>query len=315
MNKDAAFLPKNPAPCQEVQLPAVQQAGVRLFIKREDLLHPYVSGNKWRKLGPNLQQALAGPYKSVASFGGAFSNHVYALAAACQALGLPCHGFIRGEEHLPLNPTLAFARQNGMQLHYVSRGQYRQKETAQVQTALAQQLPEAHKPVYWVPEGGTNALAVQGCMDIVNEIEMPFNVLTCAVGSGGTMAGLVAAAPANAQVLGFAALKNGHFLNGTVQALVQNHAVKAQWQIETNWHFGGYAKANQALVNFIRQFYAQTQIPLEPVYTGKMLYGLLQHIDQGAFAPGTHIVAVHTGGLQGIRGFNQRYPQWVLPLP
>lgn len=289
---------------QKLESKWLQEHGVEIWVKREDLLHPHISGNKWRKLKYNLQEAQRQGHHTLLTFGGAYSNHIAATAAAGQAYGLRTIGIIRGEEHLPLNPTLALATETGMALHYISREKYRLKDEPAFLAALQEQFGQ----VYFLPEGGTNLLAVKGCTEIVQDIDMAYDYICCAMGTGGTLAGIVAGLAGQQQVLGFPAIKGGDFLKEEVQQLVQAYSGETytNWQLITDYHFGGYAKAKPELLTFMEQFKQQHGIQLEPIYTGKMLFGLFDLIAKGYFEAGSRIVAVHTGGLQGNAGFTER---------
>ncbi|MCX2741312.1 1-aminocyclopropane-1-carboxylate deaminase/D-cysteine desulfhydrase [Pontibacter anaerobius] len=292
------------APLQKLEDKLLQEQGVELWVKREDLLHPHISGNKWRKLKYNLQEAKRLGHYTLLTFGGAYSNHIAATAAAGKEYGFKTIGIIRGEEHLPLNPTLSFAASCGMELHYISREKYRQKSEPGFQEELLQTFGE----VYLLPEGGTNLLAVKGCAEIVQDIDIQYDYICCALGTGGTFAGIVAGLAGEHNALGFPALKGGEFLQQEVEQLVQAYSGQhyGNWQLITDYHFGGYAKVKPELLAFMDTFEQQHGIPLEPIYTGKMMYGLFDLIRQGYFERGSRIVAVHTGGLQGNAGFKQR---------
>lgn len=283
-------------PIQELRL---GNPKVRVLVKREDQNHPHVSGNKWWKLKHNLEAALAGGYNTVLTFGGAFSNHLYATAAAARELGLKSIGIVRGEEVEPLNPTLAFARSQGMRLEFVSRDAYRQKNESE----FIKQLQQRFANFYLMPEGGTNPLAVKGCEELGKWLsrEAMFDVITLPVGTGGTLAGLVNSLPGKS-VLGFSSLKSGSFLKEEVRKYLSRDAT--DWAIVEDFHFGGYGKITEELKSFIVHFEKEHGIPLDPVYTGKMMFGLVQMIKGGKFADGTTILALHTGGLQGRKGFN-----------
>lgn len=291
-------------PLQQLSDPLLQERQVELWTKREDLLHPEISGNKWRKLKYNLQEARRLQHHTLLTFGGAYSNHIAATAAAGKAFGFKTVGIIRGEEHLPLNPTLRFATSCGMQLQYISREKYRQKEDA----AFLQELSERYGQLYLLPEGGTNNLAVKGCTEIVKDIAIEYDYVCCASGTGGTVAGIIAGLAGEKQVLAFPALKGGDFLKEEIQQLVYNYCGRTyhNWHHITGYHFGGYAKVKPELLTFMQAFQIQHHIPLEPVYTGKMFYGLFDLIRQGYFPKGSRIVAIHTGGLQGNAGFKER---------
>jgi len=290
-------------PLQRVRGAAADEAGVRVYLKRDDLIHPQISGNKWRKLKYNLLEARRRGYDALLTFGGAYSNHLHATAAAGQAFGFRTIGVVRGEETFPLNPTLAFARSGGMHLHYVSRDLYRLK----TDEAVFESLRKQYGPFYLLPEGGSNALAVKGVAELVDEIDISWDFLCCPCGTGATLAGLVAGAGGKGQIIGFAALKGGSFLHGDATNLLRSYYATtgkddphhANWQIQTDYHFGGYAKTTPALLAFIRQFEGDNGIRIEQVYTGKMLFGLEDLLRKGFFSPGSVVVAVHTGGLQG----------------
>ncbi|GJM36002.1 MAG: 1-aminocyclopropane-1-carboxylate deaminase [Saprospiraceae bacterium] len=285
---------------------------VQVFIKRDDLLFdaraPYFCGNKWRKLKYNLLAARKQGHTTLLTFGGAYSNHILATADAGQLFGFSTIGIVRGEEHVPLNFTLRNAQKRGMFLHYLDRTTYRKKNT----TEILQRLEAEFGPCYVIPEGGTNALAMQGCAKLGPEIEGQFGespkyiALSC--GTGGTMAGLLSGLEMEqTKVIGFSALK-GDFLQQEVQDLLAENQrqTKASWQINTDYHFGGYAKFKPELIDFIRRFKMVYDIALDPVYTGKLFYGVFDLIGKGSFPNGSRIVVVHSGGLQGIRGFEER---------
>ncbi|WP_299759025.1 pyridoxal-phosphate dependent enzyme [uncultured Pontibacter sp.] len=292
------------APLQKLEDKLLQAQGVELWVKREDLLHPHISGNKWRKLKYNLQEAQRQNHQTILTFGGAYSNHIAATAAAGKEYGFKTIGIIRGEEHLPLNPTLSFATSCGMQLHYITREKYKLKNDP----AFLEELLLQFGQVYLLPEGGTNLLAVKGCTEIVHDISIKYDYICCAMGTGGTFAGIVASLAGKQQALGFPALKGGEFLKQETEELVLGYSGQSysNWQLITDYHFGGYAKVKPELLAFMESFRRQHYIRLEPVYTGKMMYGLFDLIGQGYFARGSRVVAVHTGGLQGNAGFQER---------
>ncbi len=285
------------APLQSLTSPLLDLAGVELQVKRLDLVHPIVSGNKWYKLKYNLREAQSLGYQTVLSFGGAYSNHIHAMAGACKALGLGSIGIIRGEPHHLLNTTLAFAEQCGMQLHYLNRNDYRQKHTS----AVIDQLCQQYGDFYLVPEGGSNALALQGVAEVVSELPSEFDILCCACGSGGTLAGLIKGLAGSKHLLGFSALKGGDFLYDDISHLLAVSGVDdpGNWAINLDYHFGGFAKTRPELIEFIYGFEQAFDIPLEPLYTGKLFYGLFDLIERGYFERGSRIIALHSGGLQG----------------
>jgi 1-aminocyclopropane-1-carboxylate deaminase len=272
--------------------------GVQLFVKREDQIHPFISGNKFRKLKYNLEEAKILGFKTLLSFGGAFSNHITAVAAAGKEFGFNTIGVIRGEElvkEIEHNPTLKFAGKCGMQFKFVTREVYRNKTSEHFIEGLRAEFGD----FYLLPEGGTNTIAVKGCEEILTEKDKDFDYICCSVGTGGTVSGLINGSKPSQQILGFSSLK-GDFLKEDIGKFVE----KKNWQLVTNYHFGGYAKINETLISFINEFKSKNQIPLDPIYTGKMMFGIFDLIEKGFFPKGSKILAIHTGGLQGIEGMN-----------
>jgi 1-aminocyclopropane-1-carboxylate deaminase len=296
------------SPLQAISHPLLTQNKVTLSIKRDDLLHPSISGNKWRKLKYNLLHAEANGIKNLLSFGGAYSNHIHALAAAAHHFNFNATAIIRGESHYASNSTLSQAQQWGMTLDFVDRKTYRLKDQADYLAQLQLQYPNT----YIIPEGGTNALAIPGVEEVVSELieqtEDPIDHLFTATGSIGTLSGLISGAikysPVT-QLHGIAVLKNADYLKASVSHLVPA-ADTINWQLHTEFHEGGYGKISPKLATFCQQFTQHTQIPIEPIYTGKMLYALWQLIEQDYFPQGQHIVAIHTGGLQGLAGLAEQ---------
>jgi len=286
---------------QELRIPAFSKHRVRLLVKREDLNHAFVSGNKWWKLKYNLQEAMNLKKETMLTFGGAFSNHIYATAAAAKELGLKSIGIIRGEETLPLNSTLSFAKEQGMKLHYVSRESYRKKNQADFIARLQEQFGD----FYLIPEGGTNELAVKGCAELgeklLNEIE--FDYLCLPVGTGGTVAGIVSALKGKRKVIGFSSLKGGAFLREEIEHLLKSKR-NTNWTLNSDFHFGGYAKMTDELKEFIIDLEKNHSLSLDPVYTSKMVYGIFKLIESNYFKKDSTILILHTGGMQGRTGFN-----------
>jgi 1-aminocyclopropane-1-carboxylate deaminase len=295
------------APTQEIALPWLGSCGVSLCIKREDLLFPLLSGNKYRKLKYNLRHAREAGYDTLLTFGGAYSNHLHATAAAGKRHGLRTIGLVRGEElaQSPLNPTLAAARRNGMHLEFLSRERYRQKSSPSFLAALQARYGR----VFILPEGGTNERAIRGCAEILSPGDRAFSHVCCAVGTGGTLAGLARAAGPGVQVRGYPAIRAAG-----LQASLRPWIPGAHWTLVGDYHFGGYARIDRELVEFINDFKERTGVSLDPVYTGKMLYGILSDIRKGKFPQGSRILAIHTGGLQGRAGMNMRLAKKNLPL-
>ncbi|MBJ6107732.1 1-aminocyclopropane-1-carboxylate deaminase/D-cysteine desulfhydrase [Hymenobacter sp. BT523] len=298
---------------QELPEPLAQARGVRLLLWRDDLAHPDLPGNKARKLKYNLQAACEQGHHTLLTVSGAYSNHLAAVATAGRLYGLRTIGLVRGDAPLPgagsaaLNPTLARASADGMELHYLDRSTYRRRAEPDFTTELLARFG----PAYVLPEGGTNALALPGCAELVAEIraQTDFDALAVAVGTGGTLAGLLTGLAGQQQAVGVAALKNGGFLRAEIDALTRQASGRAfsNYSLETGYHFGGYAKYSAELLGFIRAFEERHGVLLDPIYTGKLLFGVLDMIARGDFAPGSTVVAIHTGGQQAWAGWNERF--------
>lgn len=284
--------------------PRVNPNNVSLFIKREDLIHPVISGNKWRKLKYNLQAARESGYQTLLTFGGAYSNHIHATAGAAHDHGFKSIGIIRGEEHLPLNPTLKEASAMGMRLYYMDRITYRNKHTKEV----IDDLHELFGDFYLIPEGGTNELAIKGAAEIVSGLENDFDCLITACGTAGTVTGIIAGMKGMGKVIGISVLK-GDFHQQDIHQWLEKLNLQGfkNWEVKTIYHFGGYARYNLELIRFINEFRNDYKIPLDPIYTGKMMFAVFDMIAKGQFEPGTRVLTIHTGGLQGIKGFNKRF--------
>jgi 1-aminocyclopropane-1-carboxylate deaminase/D-cysteine desulfhydrase-like pyridoxal-dependent ACC family enzyme len=281
-----------PSPVQELDDEVFAARQVRVFLKRDDLIHPELPGNKWRKLKYNLAAAAESGQHTLLTFGGAYSNHIRAVAAAGRHLGFATIGVIRGEEHLPLNPTLAYAREQGMTLTYLDRTTYRAKGSPAVAEALRHQFGD----FFLLPEGGSNAAAVRGAAELPAELSVPYDVICCACGTGGTLAGIAAGLPPDKRAIGFSALKGGGFLLDDVRRLQREYGRETtNWTIELDYHFGGFARRNGELDRFISDFRERHGITLEWVYVAKMLYGVYDLVGRGAFPAGTSVVAVVTG--------------------
>lgn len=281
--------------------------GIELWLKREDQIHTHISGNKFRKLKYNIEAAKAQNYNTLLTFGGAFSNHIAATAFAGKHYGFRTIGVIRGEELATKKPnsTLQFAANCGMQLHFVTRTDYKRKDSE----IFIKKLKERFDDFYLLPEGGTNALAIKGCEEILTENDQNFDVICCAVGTGGTISGLINASKKHQKIIGFPALK-GNFL----QDDIRKFATQSNWKLNTDYHFGGYGKINEELIAFINQFNQKHNIALDPIYTAKMMFGITDLIQKNYFKPHTKILAIHTGGLQGVSGINSYLKQKNLPL-
>jgi 1-aminocyclopropane-1-carboxylate deaminase len=280
----------------------------QVSLKPDYLIHPTVSGNKYRKLKYNLEKVRSEHHKGILTFGGAFSNHIAATAAAGQALNIPTVGIIRGEElasKAELNATLSYAKSCGMHLEFVTRSVYKEKTDPEYLNSLL----EPFKNFYILPEGGSNGLAVKGCEEILTQKDQAFDIICCAVGTGGTIAGLINASLPSQKIIGFPALKGG-FLNEDICKF----ATQSNWELWDSYHFGGYAKVDSKLITFMNHFKATYNIPLDPVYTAKMMYGIFEAIQIGRISKEAKVLAIHTGGLQGIKGMNLKLKQKKLEL-
>jgi 1-aminocyclopropane-1-carboxylate deaminase len=286
-------------PAIELKTEIFDDAGIRVLVKREDLNHHFISGNKWWKLFLNIDAALTENHETLLTFGGAYSNHIYATAAAAKEAGLKSIGIVRGEETIPLNATLSFARDQGMQLHYVSRQAYREKEDS----AFIESLSARFGRFYLIPEGGTNELAVRGCEEYAKGKlgAIDFDYLCLPVGTGGTAAGVIAGFAGQKEIIGVSVLKNGAFLTETISNLLEKiySTTYGNWQVLTTYDHGGYAKITSSLINFIDEMKALHNLPLDGVYTGKLLWAVVEEIRAGRFRRGSTVLVVHTGGLQG----------------
>lgn len=301
------FLLKHISEIQQIDPKIISLGSHSLSILREDQIHPFVSGNKFRKLKYTIGEAQKLKKTTLLTFGGAYSNHIAAVAAAGKELGLATIGIIRGEElkgQTPLNPTLQFAQQCHMKLHFIDRNSYQLK----TEPAFIDNLHQQFGDFYLIPEGGTQSFAVQGCEEILSERTSQFDYICVSVGTGGTLAGLVKASERHQTVLGYSALK------GTFQhSEVKKYTTKTNYELTDMYSFGGYAKIDTVLVRFINEFKQKTNIPLDPIYVGKMLFGIMDGVKNKKFKENSRILAIHTGGLQGIAGMNIKLKKKHLP--
>ena len=277
---------------QEIHSAFLHSKKVRLLVQREDLNDPYCMGNKWWKLRYNLIEAIREKHNKVLTFGGAFSNHIVATASACNRMGLKSIGIIRGDSTDKLNPSLIRAQNDGMELFFVDRQIYRNKSNIDWKSIYGDH--------YLIPEGGTNELAVSSCEEMISFKE--FDMVCVPVGTGGTLSGIIRSLKPSQHAIGFSSLKGGGFLNDEVKKYVDH----SNWSIQFDYHFGGYAKINLELLSFMNEFKRDFSIQLDPVYTAKMFYGIFDMIKNEQIRSNSTILAVHTGGTQGIEGMNQR---------
>jgi len=306
---------------QPLYHPLFKKHNVNVEIKRDDIIHPIISGNKWRKLKYNLQYVKQAQHiKGILSFGGSYSNHIHALAFACFEQNIPCVGIIRGEVEYADNFTLSWAKYWGMKLCFVDRKTYRRRHHSDYLAELQQQFP--HYNI--VPEGGSNKLAIAGVSEIITELiqQTEFDTLITPVGSGGTLAGLIAGEQLNSvahKILGIAVLKNAEYLEGEISYLLPTAAkTQCKWQLLTKFHRGGYAKFSPDDATRIIEFSKVTGVGFEPVYSGKMILAFLDLLEEGFFSSGERIVLLHTGGMQGLGGMIERgilnIEDWPMPV-
>ena len=287
---------------QQINSEICANADVKLFGLRLDLMHSQINGNKWFKLKYNLVEAKERKLTTILTFGGAYSNHIYATAAAGNLFGFRTIGLIRGEENIPLNPTLEFAVAQGMQLVYIDRQTYKKRHTEELQNQLKQRFGE----VFIIPEGGCNLNGMRGCTEILQTVK-GFNTICLACGTGTTLAGMTLSLNQEQRVIGFPVLKGGDFLKEDINNLLTNYLASdlptpvnfpAPWELVSDYHFGGYAKVTNKLKLFCQDFQQQHDIPLDYIYTGKMFYGVMDLIAKGFFKSES-LLLIHTGGLQG----------------
>ncbi|MDI1321426.1 MAG: pyridoxal-phosphate dependent enzyme [Algoriphagus sp.] len=290
-------------PIQSLEHPLLALKNIELAIMRLDLIHPGVSGNKFFKLKYNLEQARKEGKDALLTFGGAYSNHIFATAEAAKAEGFQSIGIIRGERTDPLNPTLAHAESLGMKLHFVDRETYRGKS----EPNFINHLENLFGDFYLIPEGGTNESAIKGTREIIGEDEDQFSHLAVSIGTGGTFAGLAGSISSTQKLIGFSSLK-GEFIHSEIEQLLSESRIfsEGSYQVNSEYHFGGYGKYNPELIEFIQEFYENFGIVLDPIYTGKMAFGVWDLIKRDGFEPQSKILLIHTGGLQGNLGFTER---------
>lgn len=297
------MLISNPPPIQQLTHPLFLEKGIELAFLRLDLVHAQASGNKFYKLKYNLEEAKRSGKKTVLTFGGAYSNHIHACASAAKLEGLSSIGVIRGDFLDENNPTLAFAKSQGMELHFIDRESYRKKSSP----SFLLKLEEKFGDFFLIPEGGTNALAIQGTREIMGSDADLFSHVGTPIGTGGTFLGLASSIHPEQKLMGFSALK-GEFIRKEIQDKLNQYDISPQGSLElfTNYHFGGYAKWKPELIEFIHWFFKEFGVVLDPVYTGKMVFGAFDLIQKNYFPTGSKVLLLHTGGLQGNLGFTQR---------
>jgi 1-aminocyclopropane-1-carboxylate deaminase len=277
----------------------VNNSGLQIFLKREDKIHNIISGNKYRKLKFNLIKAKELGFKGLLTFGGAYSNHIPAVAYAAKKNGFKSLGFIRGEEivnNYLENPTLKYSHDLGMKFNFLSRSNYKLKTNEYYLTKLKKEF----KDYYFIPEGGTNALGVLGCQEILNDNDKEFDYICCSVGTGGTICGLINSSNENQKIIGFSSINKNYLLNDITKFVTNEN-----WMVVDDFSFGGYGKVNEELIEFMNNFRLKYGILLDPIYTSKLVYGVLNLITNNFFKPNSKILMIHTGGHQGILPMNK----------
>ena len=277
----------------------VNNSGLQLFLKREDKIHNIISGNKYRKLKFNLINAKELGFKGLLTFGGAYSNHIPAVAYAAKINGFKSLGFIRGEEivnNYLENPTLKYSHDLGMKFKFLSRSNYKLKTNEY----FLRKLKKKFKDYYLIPEGGTNALGVLGCQEILNDNDKEFDYICCSVGTGGTICGLINSSNENQKIIGFSSINKNYLLNDITKFVTNEN-----WMLIDDFSFGGYGKVNNELIEFMNNFRLKYGILLDPIYTSKLVYGVLNLITNNFFKPNSKILMIHTGGHQGIFPMNK----------
>jgi len=279
--------------------PLCEQKGVQVFIKRDDLIHPIISGNKLFKLSLYLEKFAEGDYKTLITFGGAYSNHVHASAYKTKQLGIKSVAIIRGEQLLPLNPTLKDVAQWGVTLEPVSRADYKLKETS----PRIQSIIDSYEKPLLIPEGGCGELGVLGAAKMLEEVDQSkFDFVVCACGTATTLSGLIYASEKHIKLIGVPVLKAQNWMDQEVTGYLDKlHCNKHNWQLLYDYHFGGYAKMPENLLQFVTDIKTDYGLALDPVYTGKAFFALLDQINNGQIEAGSKVLFVHTGGLQGAR--------------
>ena len=283
---------------QEISSNIINDKKINLFIKRIDKIDDFISGNKWYKLKYNILEAKRLKIDTVLTFGGAYSNHIVATACTARRNGLKSIGIIRGEETYPLNESLKIAKAHKMRLIYISRSNYRKKSNLQFIEDLKYNLGE----FYLIPEGGTNKLGVKGTEQILTKKDN-YDVICLPVGTGGTISGIINSSGNHQKIIGFPAIKGF----GSLKSDIASMSNKENWTLINNYVFGGYAKINNELIDFINNFYKSYNIPLDCIYTGKMMYGVLDLINNEYFKKNTKILTIHTGGLLANKGINSKF--------
>lgn len=292
-----------PTDLTKIESNFLHQKQVELFIKRDDMIHNVISGNKWRKLKYNLQAAKSNGDNTILSYGGAYSNHLHALSYACRQMGFNSIGIVRGVKDQEKNSTLSFCKENNMRLYYLDRSSYRLNKNSK---NILRELNQNINQCYMLPEGGNNILGVKGCEEILLETDNKYDYVCCPVGTGCTAAGLIRTMSAHTKFLGFGPFKKVFEQKQNIKQLCNSKSYD-NWDVIADDHFGGFGRIDDNLIKFVQKFKLDYNVELDMIYMGKLFYSLFKLIEQDFFSQNTKILILHTGGLQGLKGFNFSY--------
>tara|TARA_Y100001978_G_C23617785_1_gene396865 strand:+ start:146 stop:1024 length:879 start_codon:yes stop_codon:yes gene_type:complete len=288
---------KLPSKIKELKLNINNSNNIKLFIKREDLIHDIVSGNKWRKLNYNFKYIKEKKIKKILSFGGAYSNHLHALSWLAKKNNIKSFGLVRGCKLSIENPTLSFCKKNKMDLFFLNRSTYRNNK---YNNPIFKKIIKSEENVFVIPEGGFNEFGIKGCEEIMNEVNEHYDIICCSIGSGCTAVGIIKSLKFDQSFLGFSSFKN----NFQIKNIISEKVKTMNWEINSEYNFGGFGQVNDELKKFIKDFKNTYEIMLDPIYTSKLFFGLFDMISKNKFPKDSRILALHTGGLQGIQGVN-----------
>lgn len=293
----------NTSPLQELDL-SFYGIDNKVYVKRDDLIHHIISGNKWRKLKYNLLHFNTLNKKGIITMGGAYSNHILALSYLCKAYSIPCVLMVRGEKAHPLNDILSKCVSYNASIKYLSRDHYRDNSW------IKNFISSNYNDYFFIPEGGANYYGIYGCQKITDEIKVPFDYIFCEVGTGATFSGIVSSLNKDQNCFGTVILKGAEKININISNffnLQMKKKLNKQFILSHNYHFGGYAKNNDKLIRFIKEFYKVTGIKTDPIYSGKLFYSLIDQLRTNSIFRNKTIIALHSGGVSGIKGFEKRY--------
>lgn len=288
---------KLPSKIKELKLNINNSNNIKLFIKREDLIHDIVSGNKWRKLNYNFKYIKEKKIKKILSFGGAYSNHLHALSWLAKKNNIKSFGLVRGCKLSIENPTLSFCKKNKMDLFFLDRSTYRNNK---YNNPIFKKIIKSKENVFVIPEGGFNEFGIKGCEEIMNEVNEHYDIICCSIGSGCTAVGIIKSLKFDQSFLGFSSFKN----NAQIKNIISEKVKTMNWEINSEYNFGGFGQVNDELKKFIKDFKNTYAIMLDPIYTSKLFFGLFDMISKNKLPKDSRILALHTGGLQGLQGVN-----------